>query len=57
MALLDAASAAHIEAQVAVWAGMIHVWHMFHAMLPQGTEAMAQLAAFVVDKWTQAETH
>jgi epsilon-lactone hydrolase len=57
MALLDAASAAHIEAQLVVWAGMIHVWHMFHAMLPQGAEAMAQLAAFVMAKWNQAETH
>jgi acetyl esterase/lipase len=56
MALLDAAGAANIEARLVVWAGMIHVWHMFHAMLPQGAEAMAQLAAFVVEKWNQAET-
>jgi len=26
-------------------------------MLPQGAEAMAQLAAFVMAKWNQAETH
>jgi len=57
IALLDAASVAQVEAQLVVWAGMIHVWHMFHAMLPQGAEAMTQLAVFVVDKWTQAETH
>jgi acetyl esterase/lipase len=56
IALLDAAAAAGVEAQLVVWAGMIHVWHMFHAMLPQGGEAMAQLAAFVVEKWNQAET-
>jgi acetyl esterase/lipase len=57
IALLDAASVAQVEAQLVIWAGMIHVWHMFHAMLPQGAEAMTQLAVFVVDKWTQAETH
>ena len=55
IALLDRASAANVEAQLVVWAGMIHVWHMFHAILPQGAEAMAQLAAFVTQKWNQAE--
>jgi len=55
LALLDAAGAAHVEAQLVVWAQMIHVWHMFHAMLPQGAEAMAELAAFVGEKWDRAE--
>jgi len=55
IALLDRASAANVEAQLVVWAGMIHVWHMFHAILPQGGEAMAQLVAFVTQKWNQAE--
>jgi acetyl esterase/lipase len=55
IALLDAAGAAHVEAQLVVWAGMIHVWHMFHAMLPQGAQAMAQLAAFVREKWNESE--
>jgi acetyl esterase/lipase len=55
IALLDAAAAARVEAQLVVWAGMIHVWHMFHAMLPQGVEAMNALASFVVAQWDKAE--
>jgi hypothetical protein len=27
---------------------MIHVWHMFHAMLPQGAQAIDRLAKFVM---------
>jgi acetyl esterase/lipase len=56
IALLDAAGAARVEAQLVVWAGMIHVWHMFHAMLPQGIDAMNALTTFVVAKWDKAET-
>ena len=51
VALLDAACRSQIEAQLVVWAGMIHVWHMFHEMLPQGAEALRALAAFVQEKW------
>jgi len=55
IALIDAAGASQVEAQLVVWAGMIHVWHMFHAMLPEGSEAIDALAAFVMEKWDQAE--
>ncbi len=55
IALIDAAGAAHVEAHLVVWAGMIHVWHMFHAMLPEGSEAIDALAAFVTQRWDQAE--
>ena len=54
MALLEAASRSQVEAQLVVWAGMIHVWHMFHAMLPQGAEALGALASFVQEKWAHA---
>jgi epsilon-lactone hydrolase len=54
IALIDAASAAQVEAQLVVFAGMIHVWHMFHAMLPEGSEAIDALCAFVTEKWDQA---
>ena len=56
MALLDAACRSQVEAQLVVWAGMIHVWHMFHAMLPQGAEAMRALASFVQDRWEHVQT-
>ena len=55
LALLHAASAAGVDAQLVVWGGMIHVWHMFHAILPQGAEATRALAAFVQDKWDHAQ--
>lgn len=54
IALIDAASAARVDAQLVIFAGMIHVWHMFHAMLPEGGEAIDSLCAFVTDKWEQA---
>lgn len=56
LALLEAAAMSRVDAQLVVWAGMIHVWHMFHAMLPQGGEAIAALAAFVRGKWDRAQT-
>ena len=54
IALIDAASAARVEAQLVVFAGMIHVWHMFHTMLPQGSAAIDALAGFVMQQWDQA---
>jgi monoterpene epsilon-lactone hydrolase len=56
IALVDAAGVSHVEAQLVVWAGMIHVWHMFHAMLPEGGKAIDALAQFVTEKWDQAAT-
>jgi len=55
IALIDAASAARVEAKLVIFAGMIHVWHMFHAMLPEADEAIDALCAFVTDKWDAAE--
>ena len=55
IALIDAASAARVEAKLVIFAGMIHVWHMFHAMLPEANEAIDALCAFVTDKWDESE--
>jgi len=49
--LLAAAKAANVEADLVIWPDMIHVWHMFHAMLPEGAQAIDALAAFVLAKW------
>jgi acetyl esterase/lipase len=54
IALIDAASAARVEAQLVIFAGMIHVWHMFHTMLPEGGAAIDALCTFVTDKWDRA---
>jgi hypothetical protein len=30
---------------------MIHVWHMFHPLLPQGDAAIDAIAAFAKSHW------
>jgi monoterpene epsilon-lactone hydrolase len=49
--LVNAARASSVDAVLEIWPGMIHVWHMFHAMLPQGAQAIDRLAEFVVAQW------
>ncbi len=53
--LMEAARASNVDAQLAIWPGMIHVWHMFHAMLPEGADAIDALAGFVLTQWNKAE--
>lgn len=50
------AVAAGVAAQVEIWPDMIHVWHMFHATLPQGAQAMERLAGFVRREWDKEAT-
>jgi acetyl esterase/lipase len=40
-----------VDARLEVWPGMIHVWHMFHPMLPEGREAILRLTQFVRRRW------
>lgn len=54
--LADAANESNVDAQLEVWPDMIHVWHMFHAMLPEGAQATDELAAFVLAQWKRAES-
>lgn len=56
--LLDDAIALHaraamcgVECEIEVWDGMIHVWHMFHSMLPEGAAAIDRLVAFAQTRW------
>lgn len=59
--LLDDAIKLHEKAQadgvnstLEVWDDMIHVWHAFHPMLPEGKQAIARVGAFLRDKWATA---
>ncbi|HEY0107269.1 MAG TPA: alpha/beta hydrolase [Rhizomicrobium sp.] len=52
--LAAAATAQGVDATLEEWPGMIHVWHMFHPMLPQGAQAISALAAYVRGKWDNA---
>ena len=54
-ALVKVAKAANVQARLEVWPEMIHVWHMFHPMLPEGAQAIEALAGFVLEKWKKAE--
>jgi len=56
--LLDDARNLHERATVGgvastldVWQDMIHVWHMFHPMLPEGDRAIDDIVAFVKSHW------
>ncbi|HEY1711192.1 MAG TPA: alpha/beta hydrolase [Rhizomicrobium sp.] len=41
------AEEAGVEVSAESWGGMIHVWHIFHAMLSEGRDAVARIGSFV----------
>lgn len=45
------AAACGVESAFEIWDGMIHVWHMFHPLLPDGERAIAGLADFARVHW------
>lgn len=49
--LAERASAAGVAVTLQTWPGMIHVWHMFHPILPEGGEAIGQVCAFLDARW------
>jgi acetyl esterase/lipase len=46
------ATASGVDCDFAIWDGMIHVWHMFHALLPEGGRAICEIAAFTRKRWS-----
>jgi len=44
------AKAAGVDATLEVWPEMVHVWHLFAPMLPEGREAIARIGAFLQEK-------
>jgi acetyl esterase/lipase len=56
--LLDDARALHrraiadrVNATLEIWPGMIHVWHIFHQLLPEANAAIDVIAAFARSHW------
>ncbi len=45
--LAERASAAGVKTTLEVWPEMIHVWHTFAAILPEGRRAIARIGEFV----------
>jgi acetyl esterase/lipase len=48
------AKADGVDSTLEVWEDMIHVWHAFHPMLPEGKQAIARVGAFLREKWAAA---
>jgi len=52
---LDAkAKADGVNSTLEVWDDMIHVWHAFHPMLPEGKQAITRVGAFLREQWGAA---
>ncbi len=49
--LHERATKAGVASTLEVWQDMIHVWHMFHPMLPEGDRAIDDIVAFVKSHW------
>ncbi len=47
MALAARAEAAGVEVSLESWAGMVHVWQLFHPMLSEGRDALQRTAAYM----------
>jgi epsilon-lactone hydrolase len=45
------AKAAGVEVTLEVWDEMIHVWHLFHPMLPEGVKALEGIGGYLNKKW------
>jgi len=48
------AKADGVNSTLEIWEDMIHVWHAFHPMLPEGREAIARVGSFLREKWATA---
>lgn len=52
---LDAkAKADGVDSTLEIWEDMIHVWHAFHPMLPEGRDGIARVGEFLREKWAAA---
>ena len=45
----DKAKAAGVDVTLEAWDDMIHVWHLFAPMLPEGRDAIARIGEFIQD--------
>lgn len=48
--LHEKAKADGVDSTLEIWDDMIHVWHAFHPMLPEGKQAIERVGAFLRDK-------
>ena len=48
------AKADGVNSTLEIWDDMIHVWHAFHPMLPEGKQAIERVGAFLQEQWAAA---
>jgi len=48
------AKADGVDSTLEIWEDMIHVWHAFHPMLPEGKQAITRVGEFLRQKWAAA---
>ncbi len=48
------AKADGVDSTLEIWDDMIHVWHAFHPMLPEGKQAIQRVGSFLREKWAAA---
>jgi len=48
------AKADGVDSTLEIWEDMIHVWHAFHPMLPEGKQAITRVGEFLRQKWATA---
>ena len=46
----EKAKAAGVDVTLEVWEGMVHVWHLFAPMVPEGREAITRIGQFLQEK-------
>jgi acetyl esterase/lipase len=49
--LHEKAQAAGVDSTLEIWDDMVHVWHAFHPMLPEGKQGIERVGAFLREKW------
>lgn len=49
--LHEAARSAGVASTLEIWDDMIHVWHAFHPMLPEGKQGIARIGEYLRAQW------
>lgn len=52
--LHETARSAGVNSTLEIWDDMIHVWHAFHPMLPEGRQGIARIGEFLRERWARA---
>ena len=52
--LNEKAKADGVDSTLEIWEDMIHVWHAFHPMLPEGRDGIQRVGEFLREKWAAA---